>query len=209
MWNCESALFIQSALLRVRHLLILKPMMKMLLSNVYTSIMSFNRGRRSGKKTCLTSNSKKTTLSIPIGSLPRVKIPSTIIILREETLQLKEKLQSSEQTGCTKSGGWERIRFLWRDVNFKLKKTKWRNWHFPTINSSHPNHLANIISCTQPQINLLTLHKGMRIAKELMNYIAQLLGKTRSKKLWGKKYIKNKVIHSNLTLAIHPWGPAQ
>lgn len=177
--------------------------------NVYTNIMKFSKGRRSGKKTCSTSNSKKTTLSIRIGHSPRVKIQSTIIIiLRDAILLRKGKPRSRELTGCTRNGGWERIRFRWREGSCKLKKTRWRSLPFQTINSSSlQSHPANTTSCTQlPISHLIQRRRETLIARGLTNYIARLLERTRSKKHWGKKYIKSRDIHSNPILAIHRWG---
>lgn len=175
MLNCESALFILSVSLREHLLLILKLMMKIQHSNVCINIMKFSKGRRSGKKTCSTSNSKKITLSIRIVLLPRVKIQSIIIILRVVTPLRKEKPLSREQIGCTRNGEWERIRFLSRDGNCKLKKTRWRNLLFQTINSSLQSHLASTISCTQLPISRPTPRRKILIANRgLMNYIARL-----------------------------------
>lgn len=175
MLNCESALFILSVSPREHRLLILKLMMKILHSNVCINIMKFSKERRSGKKTCSTSNSKKITLSIQIVLSPRVKIQSIIIILRDVILLLKEKLLSREQIGCIRNGEWERIKFRSRDGNCKLKKTRWRNLLFQTINSSLQSHPASTISCTQLPISRLTPRKKMLIANRgLMNYIARL-----------------------------------
>jgi len=173
MWNCVSALFIQNASARVHLFPILKPMMKMQHLTVCTNIMKSSKERRSGKKTYSTSNSKKIILSIQIGLPQRVRIQSTII-LRVAIPLVKEKLRSRELTGCTKNGGWERIRFLWRGGNCKLKKTRWRSLPLQTINSSHPSHPASTISCTQLPINRLTPLRGTLIAnRELTNYIAR------------------------------------
>ncbi len=173
MWNCVSVLFIQNESPREHHLLILKLMMKIQHSNVCTNIMKFSKGRRSGKKTCSTSNSKKIILSIRIVRSQRVKIQRTIIILRVGTPLQREKPQSREQRGCIRNGEWEKIRFRWRDGNFKLKKTRWRKLLFQTINSSLRSHPASTTSCTQHPISPPTLHRKMLIAtRGLMNYIA-------------------------------------
>lgn len=173
MWNCVSALFIQNASPREHPLPILKPMMKMQHSSVCTNIMKSSKERRSGKKTCSTSNLKKIILSIQIGHQPRVRIQSTII-LRVAIPLVKEKPLSRELTGCTRNGGWEKIRFLWRGVNCKSKKTRWRSLPLQTINNSHPSHPASTISCTQLPINRLTPLRETLIAnRELTNYIAR------------------------------------
>lgn len=174
MWNCVSVLFIQNVSPREHHLLILKLMMKIQHSNVCTNIMKFSKGRKSGKKTCSTSNSKKIILSIQIVLSQRVKIRSTIIILRVATPLQREKHQSREQIGCIRNGEWEKIRFRWRDGNFKLKKTRWRNLLFQTINSSLRSHPASTISYTQLRISHLTPLRKMLIAtRGLTNYIAR------------------------------------
>ena len=92
-----------------------------------TSTTRCSKGRKSGKKTCSINNSKKIIHSTLTES-QKLRTPSTCIIMEVEIVRQREKPPRWELTGCIKNGGCVRIRSLWKEGNFKLKKIKWRKW---------------------------------------------------------------------------------
>ena len=194
MWNWGNALFTPSLL----HEMVPPPLstISMAPSTVCINIMRRIRGRNLGRRHCTINNSKKIIHSSPIGSQ------------RTRSSRVgRERIRSSVQIGCIRSGSRGRRRSRRSGGRSSRKRTRWRGCSHSIIvirnSNSHESlslgHSGRLHNRCKGY-NLLTM--GVRnhsMQTELMSFISLLRERKRNKRLWEKKSLKSKAIPSSQT----------